>query len=178
LKRLREQRAFVEEFVNDLDVDPRSSEEVETRVLGELPDSLRDLVCGAVQLRRLMQAPGLGLAGPDSVLSSWASQASCDAWDLLVVDLRRAIWAWRAGFAHLDPSICSQLRAMGLHCVPLNHLLLHDLDRPARTWDPSLWAAAPDRNRARGSLRRASMELRRFERAAWACASSSYRIPG
>jgi hypothetical protein len=145
--------------------------------LADLPRKLADLVRGSIALRLALEGPIIRGMGRELAVSPWSRRDNLEAWDLRIVDLRRAVWVWRAGFARLEPSTCVQLRALGLQGVPLNRMLLHDLDRHEDLWDPGLWAAAPDRGQAQAALRQAWHELRRFEEVALACARSSYRIP-
>lgn len=179
-QRLRERKARAEAISISLaPADPGSARHFDDACgeVVELQPQLSSLVAGALRLRLLLEAADERLASAAGGVTPWARRDAVENWDLTVVDLRRAVWTWRAGFARLDAVTCHQLRDLGLAGVPLNRLLLHDLDRSEGPWEPVLWAPSPDASTARGCLRRAWLELRRFEELALACGRSSYRMP-
>lgn len=149
----------------------------ESRSCEQLSAGLRALFLQARSLRALLEGPLTTLAPPLWAETPWARRERCNAWDLAVVDLRRAAWEWRLGFARLDEAERRWLRGAGLHRVPLTGLLVAGMDRTADPWEQVVFASAPDPAKAGAALREAAAELARFERMLLGARQTSYRRP-
>lgn len=147
------------------------------QVVLDLPPGLQILFRQARTLRAQLGGPLDGLAPPPLTETPWARRERCNRWDLTVVELRRAVWDWRSGFARLDEEERRLLRSGGLGRVPLTFLLVSEIDRTDDPWEQVFFARAPDPGRVAVALRRAIDELQRFEALVLALRVQGYRTP-
>lgn len=118
-------------------------------------------------LRRQLETPLRRCAATaTSVMPTpWKRRERCDAYDLAVVDARRATWDWLLALDGLEPADRGALRRLGLSPVAVRKAVFGRglLDRTEDPWEQVVYADPPDAHRVASALQTAMECLHAFE---------------
>lgn len=128
----------------------------------------------AHRLRLELETPVRRIRAPLVSETPWGRRQRCHDFDAALYEARRAVWDWLKMVGRLGVDDRQLLGQLGLSIVPFRRVLF-GCDRTRDVWEQVLWVEAPDLDEVWADLRRAILELRRFERALVSAPLNPYR---
>ncbi|PRP93281.1 hypothetical protein ENSA5_43760 [Enhygromyxa salina] len=155
----------------------RELDEANSDVL-QIPEHLSPALAALARethrLRLELETPVRRVRAPLISETPWARRQRCDEYDSALYEVRRAIWDWLRTLRRLEPKDQLLLGELGLSVAPFRRVLF-GCDRTTDVWEQVVFAQAPDLDLIWAELRRAILELRRFERALLSASIDPYR---